>query len=107
MPTAPPVPLAGLGWNAQQTIHDACPAFVMNILEPLTTYSSPFSTAVVWMPETSEPAPGSVRPKHPSTGSLDERAEPLLLLLLRARDQDRAGCEAVRTDRGADAEQPQ
>ncbi len=55
--------------DAKQTIHDAWPAFVMNILEPLTTYSSPRRTAVVWMPDTSEPAPGSERPKQPRMGS--------------------------------------
>ncbi len=55
--------------DAKQTIHDACPAFVMNIFDPLTTYSSPLRTAVVWMPETSEPAPGSVNPKHPRIGA--------------------------------------
>ena len=41
----------------------------MNIFEPLTTYSSPRRTAVVWMPDTSEPAPGSVRPKQPRIGA--------------------------------------
>ena len=34
---------------------------------------------------------------------LDERPEPLLLLLVGAGDQDRAGAEAVGADRGADA----
>jgi hypothetical protein len=41
----------------------------MNIFEPLTTYASPFRTAVVWIPETSDPAPGSERPKQPRIGS--------------------------------------
>ena len=58
-----------LSVEAKQTIHDAWPAFVMNIFEPLTTYSSPFCTAVVWIPETSEPAPGSESPKQPRIGS--------------------------------------
>ena len=92
--------------EAKHTIHAAWPAFVMNIFEPLTTYSSPRRTAVVWMPETSEPAPGSVSPKQPSTGASTSGPEPLLLLLLGARDQDRAGREAVRPDRGADARAP-
>ena len=58
-----------LSVEAKQTIHDARPAFVMNIFEPLTTYSPPRRTAVVWMPETSEPAPGSESPKQPRIGS--------------------------------------
>ncbi|MCY1382557.1 hypothetical protein D9M69_705910 [compost metagenome] len=33
---------------------------VMKVLEPLMTYSSPSSTAVVFTPCRSEPAPGSV-----------------------------------------------
>ena len=33
---------------------------VMNVLEPLMTYSSPSLTAVVLMPCRSEPVPGSV-----------------------------------------------
>ncbi|MNP76692.1 hypothetical protein D3C76_1739830 [compost metagenome] len=33
---------------------------VMNVFEPLITYSSPSSTAVVFTPCRSEPAPGSV-----------------------------------------------
>ena len=41
----------------------------MNIFEPLTTYSSPLRTAVVWMPDTSDPAPGSESPKQPRIGS--------------------------------------
>ncbi len=59
--------------EAKHTIHDAWPAFVMNIFEPLTTYSvppaRPLRTAVVWIPETSEPAPGSESPKQPRIGS--------------------------------------
>ena len=38
---------------------------VMNIFEPLTTNSSPSRIAVVRMPATSEPAPGSVIPRQP------------------------------------------
>src|SRR6266540_1899067 len=41
----------------------------MNIFEPLMTYSSPCWTAVVWIPETSEPAFGSVSAKEQRSGS--------------------------------------
>ena len=58
-----------LSVEAKQQIQDAWPPLVMNSFEPLTTYSSPRFTAVVWMPETSEPAPGSERPKQPRIGS--------------------------------------
>jgi hypothetical protein len=37
---------------------------VMKIFEPLMTHSSPSRTAVVLMPATSEPASGSVMPRH-------------------------------------------
>ena len=37
-------------------------AFVMKHLRPLSTYSSPSSSAVVSVPPESDPAPGSVRP---------------------------------------------
>src|SRR3712207_9131612 len=40
----------------------------MKHYEPLRTYSSPFRTARVRMPETSEPAPGSVRQNEASFG---------------------------------------
>ena len=36
----------------------------MKVLEPLITYSSPSRLAVVRMPATSEPAPGSVIPRQ-------------------------------------------
>jgi hypothetical protein len=36
----------------------------MYIFEPLITYSSPSRTARVLMPETSEPASGSVMPRQ-------------------------------------------
>lgn len=42
------------------THHDAKPAFVIHILDPLMTHESPFLTARVEMPATSDPAPGSV-----------------------------------------------
>ena len=38
---------------------------VMNVLAPLITYSSPSRIAVVRIPATSEPAPGSVIPRQP------------------------------------------
>src|SRR5436190_2025953 len=41
----------------------------MKHFEPLITYSSPILTAVVRMPETSEPASGSVRQNEASFGS--------------------------------------
>jgi hypothetical protein len=36
----------------------------MYVLEPLITYSSPSRTARVLIPDTSEPASGSVMPRH-------------------------------------------
>ena len=41
----------------------------MKHLEPLITYLSPCLTAVVRIPETSEPASGSVRQKEASLGA--------------------------------------
>ena len=38
---------------------------VMKVLAPLITYSSPSRIAVVRIPATSEPAPGSVIPRQP------------------------------------------
>ena len=55
--------------DAKTTIQAACPAFEMNIFEPLITYSSPWRSAVVWMPETSEPAFGSVSANEQRSGS--------------------------------------
>ena len=45
-----------LSVEAKTTSQSAWPALVMNIFEPLMTYSSPWRTAVVPIPETSEPA---------------------------------------------------
>ena len=89
--------------DAKQTIHDACPALVMNIFEPLTTYSSPRRTAVVWMPDTSEPAPGSVSPKQPSTGA--STSGPSHSRFCSSVPASRIGAdrEAVRDDRRPDA----
>ena len=50
---------------AMITNTSANPAFVIKIFDPLSTYSSPSSTAVVLWPLASVPAPGSVRPKAP------------------------------------------
>src|SRR5262245_30121793 len=41
----------------------------MNIFDPLSTYSSPWRSAVVWMPETSDPAFGSVSANEQRSGS--------------------------------------
>ena len=41
----------------------------MKHFEPLMTHLSPLRTAVVRMPETSEPASGSVRQKEANSGS--------------------------------------
>ena len=75
----------------------------MNIFEPLTTYSSPRRIAVVWIPDTSDPAPGSVRPKQPRTGASTSGPSHCFFCSCGARDEDRPGGEAVGEDRGADA----
>ena len=70
---------------------------VMNVLAPLITYSSPSRIAVVRMPATSEPAPGSVIPRQPIRLALDPRHEVALLLLLGAEQvhgrQDHVGLD--------------
>ncbi len=45
-------------------------AFVINIFEPLSMYSSPSKTAVVCWPDASVPALGSVRPNAPNFSPL-------------------------------------
>src|SRR5579884_3671065 len=45
----------------------------MKHLEPLMTHLSPLRTAVVFMPETSEPASGSVRQNDASSGASPSR----------------------------------
>src|SRR5436305_15325767 len=45
----------------------------MKHLEPLMTHLSPLRVAVVFMPETSEPASGSVRQKEASSGASESR----------------------------------
>ena len=89
--------------EAKQTIHEAWPAFVMNIFEPLITYSSPRGTAVVWIPDTSEPAPGSVRPKQPRIGA--STSGPSHCFFCSSVPAIRIGPAArpLRADRGADA----
>ena len=54
----------GVGLGDQQQKSARAP-FVMKIFEPLITYSSPSRIAAVRIPATSEPAPGSVMPRHP------------------------------------------
>src|ERR1700716_3745028 len=45
----------------------------MKHLEPLITHLSPLRTALVFIPETSEPASGSVRQNEASSGASDRR----------------------------------
>ena len=75
----------------------------MKHLEPEITYLSPFLTARVFIPLTSEPASGSVRQKEASFGSSVSIAEVLLLRLLGGADQERRRGEAVGHQGGADA----
>ena len=58
-----------LSVDAKTIDQEACPAFVMNIFEPLRTYSSPRRSAVVLIRATSEPASGSERAKEQRIGS--------------------------------------
>src|SRR5438270_13131147 len=46
---------------------------VMKHFEPLMTHLSPLRVAVVFMPETSDPAPGSVRQKEANRGASGRR----------------------------------
>ena len=62
---------------------------VMNVFEPLITYSSPSLTARVLIPATSEPASGSVIPRQRIFLPLIAGHDPLLLLLLGAEREDR------------------
>ena len=61
-------PLAG-SVLAKITVQAAWPAFVMNVFEPLRTYSSPRRSAVVFSFATSEPASGSESPNEQRIGS--------------------------------------
>ena len=49
--------------RASSSMRSDCSAREMNIFRPLTTYASPFRTAVVFNWVVSEPASGSVTPK--------------------------------------------
>ena len=57
-------PRRGRSWSTR-TMKSARAPLVMNVFEPLITYSSPSRIAVVRIPATSEPAPGSVIPRQP------------------------------------------
>ena len=50
---------------ATRTMKSARGPLVMKVFEPLITYSSPSRIALVRMPATSEPAPGSVIAMQP------------------------------------------
>ena len=78
----------------------------MKHFEPLMTYLSPLRTARVRMPETSEPASGSVRQKEASFGAATSVLGELALELLRAPEYDRRGREAVGAERRCTPEQP-
>src|SRR4051812_17506864 len=60
---------ASLSVLAYTVYQEAYWPLVMKHFEPLMTYLSPFLTAVVFIPETSEPASGSVRQNEASFGS--------------------------------------
>ena len=85
-----------------RTMKSARGPLVMKVLEPLITYSSPSRIAVVRMPATSEPAPGSVMPRQPIFSPLI-RDQVALLLLLGAEQVDR-GQDHVGLDREAHVE---
>ena len=55
---------------ATRTMKSARGPLVMKVFEPLITYSSPSRIAVVRIPATSEPAPGSVIPRLPTFSPL-------------------------------------
>jgi len=87
---------------AKTTVHAAWPAFVMNVFEPLRTYSSP-----------APPHGRRLELRHVRAGLglgeaeraqdrlVEERRQPLRLLLVGAGDDHRAGAEPVRADRSA------
>lgn len=62
----PRAPALGSVLTANTTM-SAEPPLVMNVLDPLTTYSSPRRTAVVRIALRSDPAPGSLIPIAPMT----------------------------------------
>ena len=51
----------------------ARPPFVIHVLEPLITYSSPFLSALVCIAATSLPAPGSLTPYAACIGASNKR----------------------------------
>src|SRR5438270_1115476 len=61
-----PASLSVLAYTVYQFAYSP---LVMKHLEPLMTHLSPLRVAVVFMPETSEPASGSVRQKEANSGS--------------------------------------
>ena len=95
--------VAGVACRSRRTrsATTAWPALVMNIFEPLRTYSSPRRTAVVWIPETSEPAFGSVSAERAEQRLLEQRREPFALLLLGAGDQTGSAPRMLATIDGA------
>ena len=64
---------ASLSVLAKTVYQLAYSPLVMKHLEPLMTHLSPFLVAVVFIPDTSEPASGSVRQKDASSGASDSR----------------------------------
>src|SRR5215216_318136 len=64
----------------------------MKHLEPLRTHWLPFFTAVVFMPETSEPASGSVRQNDASLGS--STSMPRYFFLISSDAATSSGAEA-------------
>src|SRR4051794_325416 len=65
-----PASLSVLAYTVYQLAYSP---LVMKHLDPLMTHLSPLRVAVVFMPETSEPASGSVRQKEASAGPSDRR----------------------------------
>src|SRR6202008_66632 len=69
MPRCP----ASLSVFAYTVYQFAYSPLVMKHLEPLMTHLSPLRTALVFIPETSDPASGSVRQNEASSGPSDRR----------------------------------
>ncbi len=65
---------------------------VMKHLEPLITHLSPLRTAVVFIPDTSEPASGSVRQNEASSGASESR--PMYSFLISSDAASRTGAVA-------------
>ncbi len=74
----------------------------MKHFEPLSTYLSPCLTAVVRIPETSEPASGSVRQKETSFSSSVTAPRYFFLTSSEPPKDDRRGRQAVAAERGLD-----